>query len=79
MMAPDYALVAEVMLFSEGFSGARRLAAKMTALYRVASEQLSRQVRPRAREGPCQLVGVRSWMACCRACADDELALHIES
>lgn len=44
MMVPDYALVAEVMLFAESFSDARRLAHKMTALYKVASEQLSQQV-----------------------------------
>lgn len=44
MTAPDTALVAEVMLFAEGFSDARRLATKMTAAYRIASQQLSKQV-----------------------------------
>jgi hypothetical protein len=44
MVAPDCALVAEVTLFAEGISDARRLAGKMTALYRIAEEQLSRQV-----------------------------------
>lgn len=45
MMIPDYALVAEVMLFSEGFEDSRALSQKMVKLYKLASEQLSQQVR----------------------------------
>lgn len=45
MMIPDYALVAEVMLFSEGFNDAKSLSKKMVQLYKLASEQLSQQVR----------------------------------
>ena len=45
MMIPDYALVAEVMLFSEGFGEAKTLSRKMVQLYKLASEQLSQQVR----------------------------------
>jgi len=43
MMIPDYALVAEVMLFSEGFEMAKVLSRKMVKLYKLSSEQLSQQ------------------------------------
>ena len=43
MMIPDYALVAEVMLFSEGFNDAKNLSRKMVKLYKLSSEQLSQQ------------------------------------
>lgn len=42
-MIPDYALVAEVMLFSEGFLNAKVLSRKMVMLYKLSSEQLSQQ------------------------------------
>ena len=41
MMVPDYTLIAEIMLFAEGFSDAKILSGKMTKLYKLASEQLS--------------------------------------
>jgi dynein heavy chain len=44
MMIPDYALVAEVMLFSEGFEDSKTLSRKMVNLYKLSSEQLSQQV-----------------------------------
>lgn len=43
MMVPDYTLIAEIMLFAEGFSEAKRLSGKMTKLYKLSSEQLSKQ------------------------------------
>merc|ERR550539_812430 len=42
-MIPDYGMIAEIMLFAEGFSEARVLSRKMTKLYKLSSEQLSQQ------------------------------------
>ena len=38
MMIPDYSLIAEIILFSEGFLEAKDLARKMVSLYRLSSE-----------------------------------------
>lgn len=45
MTVPDYQLITEVVLFSEGFSQASWLAGKVVHLYHLASQQLSQQVR----------------------------------
>ncbi len=43
MMIPDYALVSEVTLFSKGFKEAKELSIKMFQLFKLSSEQLSKQ------------------------------------
>ena len=43
MVVPDSNIICEMMLMSEGFNYARMLAKKMTVLYKLAREQLSKQ------------------------------------
>lgn len=43
MIVPDLQQICEIMLFSEGFEGAKTLAKKMTVLYKLSREQLSKQ------------------------------------
>lgn len=38
MMVPGYTLIAEIMLYSEGFLNAKELSKKMTKLYKLSSE-----------------------------------------
>jgi dynein heavy chain len=43
MVTPDLLLICENMLMSEGFTSAKMLAKKMTVLYKLSKEQLSKQ------------------------------------
>ncbi|KAJ3242061.1 Dynein heavy chain 2, axonemal [Chytriomyces hyalinus] len=43
MMVPDTALIAEIMLFAEGFSNTRNLSKKVDTLYRLSVQMLSKQ------------------------------------
>ena len=43
MMVPDFSLIAEIMMFSEGFSSAKVLAKKMVAIMELSQQQLSKQ------------------------------------
>ncbi|PFH34693.1 ATPase family associated with various cellular activities (AAA) domain-containing protein [Besnoitia besnoiti] len=43
MVVPDYAAIAEILLFSEGFTEAKTLAETFIKFYRICSEQLSQQ------------------------------------
>jgi hypothetical protein len=43
MMVPDFVLIAEIMMFSEGFGAAKALARKMAAIMELSQQQLSKQ------------------------------------
>eukprot|EP00898_Chlorokybus_atmophyticus_P005400 jgi/Chlat1/5861/Chrsp4S06373 len=43
MMVPDFTLIAEIMMFSEGFQTAKLLSRKMIAIMELSQQQLSKQ------------------------------------
>ena len=43
MMVPDFTLIAEIMLFSEGFQSAKALSKKMISIMELSQQQLSKQ------------------------------------
>ena len=49
MMVPDYALIAEILLFAAGFDEAKDLSRRMVKMYMLSSDQLSQQSESESR------------------------------
>lgn len=77
MTAPDYQLIAEVMLLSEGFSQAAWLAGKVVHLYKLASQQLSQQVSFCCWVFKCRQI-VQQFDSCCLKLVANESVVQLD-
>jgi hypothetical protein len=79
MMVPDYAMISEIMLFSNGYLKARDCARKIVATYRLCSEQLSSQDHYDYGESGCLQIQSSNRVVRIRVRRSDFGAPHVDS